>query len=861
MRSRISSKNSLIDAGAPMRKGISGQISVFLAITMVGVLALAGLLVDLARINAGHGMVKRAVDLAAGSLLADYSSRLKDQYGLFAIQSDIDELEDRFYEYLTCNLSIPCDDDFNTGSIDLFGFRIERVEVIPIYNLSENDVTKRQILEHMKYRAPAGLVEDFIEKLTAVRDVGKMSDAYKQKVGIDKILGRMDKSQQKLKKAIEGTGSDVEKFINGFNKDNIWVTSFNEFNSLTESLSTIETCLDSVDSSISGIEAQLAALDDVLEDDHGLDGQNGRKYLESKLKNLINERSRLKADKSDMSGRLSDLWQNIRNDLTSDYIKSNETALKEIANIAERGQKARQAIDKLEEFLRDNFPDDAGLPGEGEISGDGRYDADGDIRCGGNDSVNSDAAGSVFSGEGSSFSKDFRKQMQAELDNLKELILEGQEAEKMLESINANITVLNRTASKMDMVMNDSGGFPAEGLPAELLEIIKDYTNIDYDYSRPDKGDKTEDPRAGKADAVKSFIYEKLLGDVNYETAGVTKEELPSYTKVRTKNFDEEDEKFNEAADAEQKIEGDDAKEASYNGDLENVADEADLYDEEGMFQENTLAFISNIGNIVSGQAAALRDSIYVNEYIMGTFKNSVPSLVYGTDQVKDTDLHGYEKEKRETFYDSEVEYILHGNASQNMNNILTKGELMLVRIALNTLHVYTDPAKRTKAASIAAAVAGWWTGGAGIPVITNLIMCGWGVGESVIDVIDLMEGRSVPIYKMKGDWRLDIGIEAQAGPKTDQRLYFNYHDYLRLFLLTVSDEKKLSRIEDLIQLNIGESSNGSSDFRISECNTYVRIEAEVSMKFLFITQPFMRKDAKTGDGRHLYKVLLYEGY
>jgi len=237
-----------------------------------------------------------------------------------------------------------------------------------------------------------------------------------------------------------------------------------------------------------------------------------------------------------------------------------------------------------------------------------------------------------------------------------------------------------------------------------------------------------------------------------------------------------------------------------------------------------------------------------------------VPSLVNGTETVRDTNLHGDEKEKTETFYDSEVEYILHGQPSQKLNNMMTRGELLLVRFGLNTLHVYTDPAKRTKAATIASAAAGWWTGGAGIPLISNLIMAGWSLGESVIDVTDLLEGRSVPIYKMKGDWRLDIGIASEAGPKTDRRLYFNYHDYLRLFLLTVSDDTKLSRIEDLIQLNIC-NAMGSDDFRMSECHTCVRIEAEVSMKYLFITQPFIRNELKTGDGRYIYKVLLYEGY
>ncbi len=833
-----------------MKKGISGQITVFLAIIMIGVLALAGLLVDAARISAGRGLVKRAVDLAAGSLLADYSSKLKDDYGLFTMPiADKEMLNDWFNEYLACNLSIPLDEDYYKGSTDLFGFRIERIDVTPIYNLSENDITKRQILEHMKYRGPAGVVEEFIEKLTAVKDVGKMSNAYKQKVGIDKILGSMDKSQQKLKKNIDGIGNDLEKFVNGFNIDSSWMSAFNDFNSMSESLSAIEMNINSLNESIKGIESQLATLDASVtdedanesgdskngEDSESGDSKNGeegkseegsRNYLKERLSSLKKERSQMSINKTNTRNLLNDLWYKIRNSMTSDYIKSNEIAQCEIAKIAERGKKAQLAIKGLEKFLEDNFSD----------SGD-------------------------ISNEESTFSKDFKEQMQTELDTMKELILEGQKAEKMLENIGENISVLSGAVSEMDRIKNNSGELPDEGLPRELLDIIGGYTNIDYEYSKPDKGDKKDDPRKGKADEVKEFIYKKVLNEVNYETVGIIKEDLPSYTKVKTASFDERDAEFGDILGTGTLKTGGIVGEASYNGNLEHVGEEVDLYDEEGVFQENALGLISDIGSIISDQAVSLRDNIYINEYIMGTFKNSVSSLICGANTVKDVNLHGDEKEEIVTFYDSEVEYILHGQASQKLNNVLTKGELMLVRIALNTLHVYTDPAKKTKAASIATAVAGVWTGGAGIPVISNLIMCGWGIGEAVIDVIELMEGRSVPIYKMKGDWRLDIGIASKAGPKTDQRLYFNYHDYLRLFLLTVSEEKKLSRIEDLIQLNIGKSRGDHASFRMSDCHTYVRIEAEVSMKYLFITQPFIRKESKTGDGRYIYKVLLYEGY
>ncbi len=838
MKRSLRMKRSFILKSFMPAQMTSGQISVFSAIILMAVLILAGLLVDISRINAGRTIVKRAADAAAGSVLAEYGSKLKEGYGIFAIpMTDATELRDQFEEALTCNLSISCGEEFYEGSSDLFGFRIEKVSVTPIYNLSENSVVKKQVLEYMKYRAPAELVEGFMEKLLAVKDVGKMSEAYKQKVGIDKLFGSMDKSQQKLKKKLDGLGNDAEKFVNGFNLNGSWEEAYQSFNTKTASLEELKASLSSLNSSIGNLESQMSELKreaaerkETKGEDSNVDSEIGSeidiemKEIKRRLNELKDERSDIEDSCSVADDELRQLWNKIRYSLTGDYVKANKDAVGEIKKIVEKGKKAQQSISRLEAFLEENFE-----------------------------------------GEEGTFSKDFKDQLQAELESLKELVLDGQRAEEMLKDVGSNSDILQEVAQRMDMLGGTGGSIiggvknlPKEGLPSGLLDIIGDYASISYDYSKPAKGDEKDDPRDGKADAVKKFIAEEIFEDINYETAGIEKLNLPSVTKVITGSFDEEDKVFNEDRPGDGDTSDEAMQQAQYNGDLAHVDEDMDLYDEEGMFQENALGFIAAIGDIAAGQAVALRDSIYLNEYIMGTFKNSVPTLHKDGESIKDTNLHGYEKESMDTFYSSEVEYILHGQPSQKLNEVMTKGELLLVRFGLNTLHVYTDAKKKTMATSIATTVAGWWTGGAGIPIISNLVLCGWGMGEAIIDMKDLMEGKSVPIYKMKGDWRLDIGLEAEVGPKTDKRLYFDYHDYLRLLLLTINEDKKLDRAEDLIQLNIGKS---KKDFKMSESYTYVRIEAEVSMKYLFITRPFVQKELKTGDGRYIYKVLVYEGY
>ena len=271
----------------------------------------------------------------------------------------------------------------------------------------------------MKYRSPTDLVEGFISKLTAMKDVGKMSDAYRQKVGIDKLLGSMDKSQQKLKKFIDGSGDGQDKFVNCFNSNDCWVSAFNEFNSLTGTLADIENSLGSLENSIKSVEQQLADLKNAAgkngtnrADKNGTSrtGNNGssragsgsdwsengtsglvggdetekdiRDDLKRELDSLKKERGQLDNTRRDTINKLNDLWNRIRNPLTSDFIKSNKAAMDEISKIAQKGEKAQLLIAELEKFLDDNFSD-----GEGE------------------------------------FSKGFKEQINTELSEIKELIL------------------------------------------------------------------------------------------------------------------------------------------------------------------------------------------------------------------------------------------------------------------------------------------------------------------------------------------------------------------------------------------------------------------------------------------------------
>ena len=168
--------------------------------------------------------------------------------------------------------------------------------------------------------------------------------------------------------------------------------------------------------------------------------------------------------------------------------------------------------------------------------------------------------------------------------------------------------------------------------------------------------------------------------------------------------------------------------------------------------------------------------------------------------------------------------------ASGKLNRLAVR-ENNPFRFAMNTLHVYTDARKKALAASLATAIAGWWTGGAGIPVISNMIMCSWAWanhcwtqraferrrGAFLQDTVG-METR-YRSRRGRGNWR------DRRGNK------FGYEDYLRLFLLFVDPDTKMDRVQDLICLNLyGEG----REWRLMN-TTHVSGGGAISVNYLFI--------------------------
>ena len=163
-----------------------GSITVFICILLSVLIPLCGILMDLARYNEAVKMAQSSLKLCTESMLAAYDRQLKEQFGLLAMHPrDVESMEKEIYELLSDNLT----PETAGGDVtDLYRFKVRRVEVIPIYNLSEPYVLEQQVTEFMKYRAPIQAVGEFLEKLKTMTSLAKEGEIVERNMALDKIL-------------------------------------------------------------------------------------------------------------------------------------------------------------------------------------------------------------------------------------------------------------------------------------------------------------------------------------------------------------------------------------------------------------------------------------------------------------------------------------------------------------------------------------------------------------------------------------------------------------------------------------------------------------------------------------------------
>jgi hypothetical protein len=202
------------------------------------------------------------------------------------------------------------------------------------------------------------------------------------------------------------------------------------------------------------------------------------------------------------------------------------------------------------------------------------------------------------------------------------------------------------------------------------------------------------------------------------------------------------------------------------------------------------------LGGIVAAALTGIRDSVFLNEYALTHFNYRTYGLERdGNGQAKPVTTLA--EPERHALGGQEAEYVAFGFSSCAANVGSAYGEMFAIRLSIRTLERLSDPQNELLQL--------------GSPLLVLLAAAAEGAVEALQDMRKLTDGEAVPLSS-----------------KLAPAVTFDYKDYLRLLLLIHgSQERKLSRLQALVELNTGVD--------LAQAAASMRAEAETSVQLWFL--------------------------
>jgi hypothetical protein len=772
-------------------KKARGSISIFLSIAIVATIVLTGLLVDAARIYSAKNQAARALDIATLSILSGFDSDLKNGYGIFAVNMPASDAQE-LRRYAELNLE-------RQGGALLYDYAIEDISLEPEMPLADIGVLEGQILEYMKYRAPVALASGVMALFGNAQSVSGMASAAKLKMEADKKMAEIGKLQQKLRDYLHGdTGAAgvgskyAMNFANGDGREQ-----------LADEIALIYAAY--ADVRTADWESEQRARGS------GASGGDEKPDL---------------TDQRELRDKLERALDRFYESETRAYLNANAKAVECIEQIKEKSAAISALYDKIDENVGE-----AGAGGAvGGIAGGGG--------SGGGDSPWAPAL-EAFSGS-----------MAGSLEEGRAMLLDAESAKSKTDMLNENIEAISEALGSVGRVRGELLGFAPPESPAAQGEIrarlmagAERYNySVEYDYKKNDYSARLPDPREYAMDRLNEYVGGengrelKKLSDI-----GIDAGSLPSRNGGSGGGGGGGD----GGAGGGWSWGGSGAGAgASGLEDGEGALVGVNLFSEDSVFSEASMGGFMNIGAILGDGLSGARDSLYVNEWILSVFGNG--------SKAKYSLLGG--GLSHSAFFGAEAEYILIGGESEAANMAAVKAQIVLMRFVLNFIHIYSDAEKLALANQIAAALAGWWSAGALTPVVANLVIAAWSLSESILDAGELSDGKKLPFIKLPGDWKTNIGLPSAGKAQTPEAQMVSYIDYLRILLLLESREKKLGRVNDLLEIN---SRFAGGSLKTASLYCGAKSELEISVNYIFMTSAFMPEGMRAGEGRRRLKASL----
>lgn len=219
-------------------------------------------------------------------------------------------------------------------------------------------------------------------------------------------------------------------------------------------------------------------------------------------------------------------------------------------------------------------------------------------------------------------------------------------------------------------------------------------------------------------------------------------------------------------------------------------------------------ALVSNIKNMASISDLWKKGSreYLTTVYMFGVFKSGM--------SVADDER---------SFFRNEIEYILEGKKSDAANRSAVRADLLKLRTLLNSIYIYSSPKMMNEALMLAETI----TPGPEAVITQAALIAAWAAMEAELDIKTLDEGGKVPVFKDPSSWKTDINGKVAAGKGEFEERGYDYEGYLKILLTALKKEVRLTRMMDLIQINL--QGTYSEDFYIKDCYRGFKFEAQVN--------------------------------
>ncbi len=890
-----------------IKKDCKGAVTVIVTLLLIPAVLISGTGVDLTRAYAAKSIAQDANQLAANSLLASYDAMLQDLYGLFGMMQKDENFKVMVEDYVKISLDGESWKDKGMGTFQLFygsGITVGDPQPAAEKNLDNTQVLRRQIEEYAKYRAPVIIVEEVIKALDAFDKIKKDAKVVKQKMDIDEKVEEIDEIYEKVYNCINAVNKAGKREDSAYESVNSFICGK-------------AGTLKDIEQTIKDMAAAREAYHLTTDENESNDWETAYNGYRSNVKALISGgtvRDGWQMGKYDDEGEYQKgYWQNefqtqgikssvgkSKTDLTN-YISGKKNSLEELAKLCadaeEKKSELKQMVDNLEAELN-----------KGECSEqlrDGMTKKDPNTNKSTLETYRELLKYDLKAMANAMITHD-KPQIEENIDFLATKLYYGKEAlgGNFYCSLDSLYEKLSKCSIEYDMqqqlntgehagddlemlIMVDPDTFKTAGTFKQFQDFLDTHNNDFYALLQSLYGGDQKNNKDELDDALKD-----LIGNIQETLKNIFLFEPEGAYVFKNTPLEEREKEEAEAKKDKENTKNDKIAVSDYTDKKKNDwgSDPGKIND---AMSDNIITRISDgLEDVVDKVLLLTYDSEMFSCYATG---KGAESKGEDGQKIPEINMNGIPLGiDVNYYYQSEMEYLLHGNRADAIANLkAAAGLLFLVRVVFNYVASFSIPSVQKTVLAVKGALS--WAGPFAI-LAGELARLALVLGESALDLGRLKGGSKVALYK-QGDhgvdtdngWRFSLaGATASAIKKAtiviteesdDDRNGMGYKDYMRLFMLLIDGDVLAQRTADLIEMNVTnkklgigknkertdrEAAMSAADiFRMSEAVTDFSLTTTLDLRMIFLSMPFAQKgvNGKVPPGTLQIAVTDYRGY